>query len=92
MFNLQEFNGTYHLRSNVESALSGVKRKFGEMLLSREERPLRVEAIMKLICWNIWRLIVAWYELGIEPVFDRGGADVDEQQDILKFPPCARIW
>ncbi len=89
MFHRQEFNGTYHLRSNVESALSGVKRKFGEMLLSREERPLRVEAIMKLICWNIWRLIVAWYELGIEPVFDRGGADVDEQQDILKFPPCA---
>jgi transposase len=88
-FHREEFMAVYHRRSNIESTLSGVKRKFGEMLLSKEERPLRVEAIFKLICWNIWRLIVAWYELGIEPVFDQGGAEPDEPQAILKFPPCA---
>jgi len=56
-------------------------------LLSKNDRTLKNEAIMKLICWNIWRLIVPWYELGVEPVFERDDAEAGDPREILKFPP-----
>jgi transposase len=86
-FHREEFLKHYHQRSNIESTLSGVKRKFGDSLLSKTDRALKNEALAKCICYNVWCLILAWYELGVEPVFERADADPDEPRAILKFPP-----
>lgn len=73
----------YHLRSNVESTFSMVKRKHGDALRSKTDTAMANEALAKLVAHNICCLILAWYELGIEPVF---GAALDAPRDVLRFP------
>lgn len=68
-FNLyrEEFLTSYHKRSNVESALSMIKRKFGDSLRSKSETAMRNEVLCKIVCHNICCLIQSMYELGIDP-------------------------
>jgi transposase len=88
MFNLFSLNREaylqrYHKRSNVESTFSMVKRKFGDALRSKTDTAMVNEALAKLLAHNLCCLIAAWYELGIEPVFDAG---TEERGTILRFP------
>jgi predicted nucleic acid-binding Zn finger protein len=64
-----EFKAHYHKRSNIESAFSMIKRKFGNFLRSRTDDAMKNEALCKILCHNIVVLIHEMHELGIDPVF-----------------------
>lgn len=57
----------YHKRSNIETAYSMIKGKFGSYLRSRSDTGQVNEALCKILCHNICVLIRAMHELGIEP-------------------------
>lgn len=52
----------YHFRSNVETTFAMVKRRFGEILLSKNYVAQRNELMMKFICHNIACLIQEVFE------------------------------
>jgi len=68
-FRREEFLQHYHKRSNVESAFSMMKRKFGDSLRSKGDTAMVNEALCKILCHNLVVLIHEMCELGIEPVF-----------------------
>jgi transposase len=68
-FRKQEFLQHYHKRSNVESAFSMMKRKFGDSVRSKTDTAMINEALCKILCHNLVVLIHETCELGIEPVF-----------------------
>jgi hypothetical protein len=68
-FRREEFMDHYHKRSNVESAFSMIKRKFGDSIRSKTDVAMRNEVLAKVLCHNIVVLIHEMYELGIEPAF-----------------------
>lgn len=68
-FNQQEYMDHYHLRSNVESTFSAVKRKFGKSVLCRSEAGMVNEVLCKILCHNLTCLIQEQETLGIVPVF-----------------------
>ena len=70
--NREEYGRHYHRRSNVESAFSAMKRKFGEALRSKTERAMKNEALAKVVAHNITCVIGAMYELGVNPMLDGG--------------------
>jgi transposase len=78
-FHRDEFNGTYHKRSNVESTFSMIKAKFGDCVRSKTETAQVNEALCKVLCHNICCLINAAYELGIAATF--WGQDEPEAVD-----------
>lgn len=47
---------TYFTRNTIESAWSGVKRRFNGLLHAASDKTRRVEAALKLVVWNITRL------------------------------------
>ena len=55
----------YHKRSNVESAFSMMKRKFGNYLRARSSIGRENEVLCKAVCHNICVLIQEMFELGI---------------------------
>jgi len=63
----EEFLQSYHKRSNVESAFSMIKRKFGDSIRSKTDIAMKNEVLAKILCHNICCLISAMYELGLEP-------------------------
>lgn len=65
----EAFLSRYHLRSNVESTFSMIKRKFGDSVRSKLDVSMKNEVLCKLVCHNICCLISAIHELGIEPTF-----------------------
>lgn len=65
----EAFLGQYHKRSNVESAFSMMKRKFGDALRSKTEVAQFNEALCKVLAHNICCLIQSIHELGIAPTF-----------------------
>lgn len=71
LFNLnqEDYMRHYHLRSNVESTFSAIKRKFGDSVRSRCESAMVNETLVKILCHNVCVLIQEQCELGIEPVF-----------------------
>jgi len=69
--NKEEWEKHYHKRSNVECTFAMVKRRFGEILLSKNYKAQRSELMMKLICHNICCLIQEIYERGIKVEFDQ---------------------
>jgi hypothetical protein len=79
----EEFLGHYHQRSNVESTISMVKRKFGDSVRSKGDTAMMNEVLCKLLAHNVCCVIAAWYELGIEPVF--GGGQPEEGPAVLRF-------
>lgn len=67
--NRAEFDLHYHLRSNVESVFSALKRKFGEFIRSRTTTAQVNEVLCKLICYNLSVVIHEMFENGIAPNF-----------------------
>lgn len=67
LFNKEQFESHYHLRSNVETTFSAWKLKLGDSLNSRNPTAQRNELICKAIAYNITVLIHEMFELGIEP-------------------------
>lgn len=72
LFRRDEFMSHYHKRSNVESTVSMIKRKFGEAVRSKSDTSMVNEVLCKILCHNLVVLIHEMYELGIEPVFWTG--------------------
>lgn len=68
-FRREEFMQHYHKRSNVESAFSMMKRKFGDSIRSKTDTAMVNEALCKILCHNLVVLIHEMGELGIDPVF-----------------------
>jgi transposase len=82
-FNREEFLRHYHKRSNVESTFSAVKRKFGDNVRSREAVSMVNEALCKIVCFNLTRVILSQIELGIEAVFWKDEPKEDGPRDVL---------
>jgi hypothetical protein len=68
-FNRQEYLQHYHKRSNVESTFSMIKAKFRDHIRSKTDVAMQNEVLCKILCHNIYCVIQAMYELGIEPTF-----------------------
>lgn len=80
----EEFLKHYHQRSNVESTFSAIKRKFGDNVRSRSDTAKVNEALAKLVCFNLTRVILSQCELGIETVFwQNDSVPTDEHPDVL---------
>jgi transposase len=74
--NRRRFLDHYHRRSNVESALSMMKAKFGDDVLGKTDTAQVNEVLCKVIAHNLCVLIQSFYELGVDPTFeevDQGG-------------------
>ncbi len=69
MYNRLTFMEHYHMRSNIESAFSMIKGKFGDSVRSKSDTGQINEALCKVLAHNICVLVQATYELGIEPIF-----------------------
>jgi len=69
MYNRLTFMEHYHMRSNIESAYSMIKAKFGDSLRSKSDVGQINEALCKVLAHNIYVLVQATHELGIEPIF-----------------------
>lgn len=67
MYNREEFLAHYHQRSNVETAFSMIKAKFGDAVRSKSDIGQINEALCKVLCHNLCVLIQAIRELGIKP-------------------------
>jgi transposase len=68
-FNREEYMTRYHKRSNVESTISAVKRKFGDAVANKTDTAMVNEVLCKLLCHNLTCLIQEQETLGITPVF-----------------------
>lgn len=68
-----EFMAAYHKRSNVESAFSAIKRKFGDHVRARTPAAMVNESLAKLICHNLTCVLMSQAELGIEAEFWKEG-------------------
>ena len=65
----EEFMDHYHKRSNVETAFSMIKAKFGGAVRSKTPVAQMNEVLVKILCHNICVLIQAMYALGVAPEF-----------------------
>lgn len=79
-FNRESFLEHYHKRSNVETAFSMIKSKFGTSVRAKTPVAQVNEVLCKILCHNICVLIQSWYELGIEAVF---GASCSKSQSVV---------
>ena len=69
IYRRDEFLAHYHKRSNVETAFSMMKRKFGDFLRAKTDTAMVNEALAKVLCHNLIVLIHESFELGINPIF-----------------------
>lgn len=65
----ETFLESYHKRSNAETVVSMIKRKYGEQLRSKTDTSQDNEILCKVIANNIYVLIQSIYERHLEPVF-----------------------
>ncbi len=65
----EEWDANYHLRSNVESVFSAIKRKFGETIRSKNPVAQVNETYCKLIAYNLTVVVHEMFEHGIAPQF-----------------------
>lgn len=68
-FNRDVFMQHYHKRSNVETAFSMIKAKFGASVRAKTPVAQVNEVLCKVLCHNICCLVNSIYELGLEPTF-----------------------
>jgi transposase len=91
-FNRDDYLKRYHKRSNVESTISAVKRKFGDSVMSRTDDAMVNEVLCKLLCHNLTCLIQEQETLGIVPVFWQDEPkDEEARRAILPMFPAQRI-
>lgn len=64
--NETEFRKHYHLRSNIESTFSSVKRKFGGNMRTKKDVSQRNELLSKVCCHNGSVLVSSIFEVGVE--------------------------
>jgi transposase len=64
--NRETFCEHYHRRSNVESAISAIKAKFGDAVRSKTDVAMKNEVLCKILCHNLVTLIGAMHEFGIQ--------------------------
>jgi transposase len=69
MYCQDECQAHYHLRSNVESVFSAIKRKFGGSVRSKRYTAQANEILCKILCYNLSILAQDVRELGIVPSF-----------------------
>ena len=69
MSNREEFLSHYHKRSNVETAFSMIKAKFGDAVRSKSHTGQLNEVLCKVLCHNLCVIIQGIYEFGITPTF-----------------------
>lgn len=67
--NRNEFLSHYGKRSNVESAFSMIKRRFGATLRTKNDVSRTNEALCMVVAHNIVCLIQSMFEFGIKPDF-----------------------
>lgn len=85
--NRDEFLRRYHQRSNVESAFSMMKRKFGDAIRSKTPTAMVNESLAKVLCHNLSVLVHEMFELGIDPQFGGQRAEPEgEGPRILRLP------
>lgn len=70
-----QFNRQYHLRSNVESAFSSMKRLFQDFVRAKSFPAQKNELLLKVLAYNIGKVTKAMFELGVEPGFFSAGGD-----------------
>jgi transposase len=68
MYKREEYMAHYHKRSNIETAYSMIKGKFGSHLRSKNDTGQINEALCKVLAHNICVLVQATHELGIKPI------------------------
>ena len=68
----EEFLEHYHKRSNAESSVFMIKSKFGDSVRSKTWTAQVNEVLCKVICHNIYCVIMEMHELGIEADFTTG--------------------
>lgn len=78
LYRRDEFLAHYHKRSNVETAFSMIKRKFGDFVRSKTDVAMVNEALAKVLCHNLVVLIHESFELGINPIFEAGSPAASE--------------
>jgi len=69
--NPEKFMQRYHLRSNVESTFSALKRKFSTKLMLKNEISQANEALAMVLCYNISILVKEAFESGIVNEFGK---------------------
>ncbi|MDQ5829396.1 MAG: hypothetical protein M3324_05900 [Actinomycetota bacterium] len=79
MYNRLEFMERYHMRSNVESAFSMIKGKFGDSVRSMSDTGQVNEALCKVLAHNICVLIQAMHAFNIHPIF---GSEIQPEPKI----------
>lgn len=72
-FHREEWLQKYHLRSNIESTFSSMKRKFGGAVRAKKPVAMANEVLLKVLCHNLSMLVHAIHELGIAPQFWTSG-------------------
>ena len=69
MYQREAYMEHYHKRSNIETAYSMIKGKFGSSLRSKSDTGQINEALCKILAHNICVLIQAMHALNIHPIF-----------------------
>lgn len=69
-YQYEEFNHHYHQRSNVETAVSMMKTKFGDAVRSQNPIAQANEILAKVLCHNIVEVHKASVMLGVDPTMD----------------------
>lgn len=68
-YNREEFMRSYHKRSNVETAFSMIKGKFGDSVLSKSDTGQENEVLCKVLAHNVVRVGQAALQMGIDPAY-----------------------
>jgi len=82
----EEYLRHYHIRSNVETTVSMVKRKSSEAVKAKNELAQKNEVLAKFVAHNLAVLIQELYVQGIDPTFGIGCTNTRGDARILKFP------
>jgi transposase len=69
MYRREGYMEHYHKRSNIETAYSMIKGKFGSALRSKSDTGQINEALCKVLAHNICVLVQAIHTFNIHPIF-----------------------
>lgn len=85
--NRDTFLTNYHKRSNVESAFSMIKAKFGGSVRGKCETSQRNEVLAKVVCHNLSVLVHAHRSYGVQPQFgpEFRAASGEARAEVLLF-------